>query len=81
MLPLSTVESHDQCFRRLSGGLSSTQVPDRKTLTLHLDRVFEVMEQKVKAALEGTDAVSTCNGQPITGVTLGWLFTGLIPLF
>ena len=57
MLPLSTVES--EAFRRLIGGLLSTQVPDRKTLTLHLDKVFEAMEQKVKATLGAIDAVST----------------------
>ena len=31
MLPLSTVES--QAFRRLTGGISSAQVPDRKSPT------------------------------------------------
>ena len=43
MLPLSTVKS--QPFRRLISGLSSTQVPDRKTLTLHLDKAFETMAE------------------------------------
>ena len=37
MLPLSTVES--QAFRRLIGGISSAQVPDRKSITLHLRRL------------------------------------------
>ena len=59
MLPLSTVES--EVFRRLIAGVSSAQlqVPDRKSLKLHLDKVFEAMEQKVKATLEVVDAVST----------------------
>jgi len=39
MLTLPTVES--QGFRRLIGGLSSTNVPDRKTpVALNLDKVF-----------------------------------------
>ena len=59
MLPLSIVES--EAFRRLIAGVSSAQmqVPDRNSLTLHLDKVFEAMEQKVKTALEVVDAVST----------------------
>ena len=44
MLPLSTVES--QPFRRLIGGLSSTQVLDRKILTLHLDKAFKTMAEE-----------------------------------
>ena len=52
-----------ETFRRLIGGLSSTQIPDGTTLTLHLDKVFEAMEQKVKATLEAIDAVSTTAGE------------------
>ena len=59
MLLLSIVES--KAFRRLIAGVSfaQMQVPDRNSLTLHLYKVFEAMEQKVKTALEVVDAVST----------------------
>jgi len=68
-----------QAFRKLIGSFSSTQVPDRKTLSLHFDKVFEVMEQKVKAALEGTDDVSTTadvwtvHNRSYFGMTVHWL--------
>ena len=77
MLPLSTVES--QAFRRLIGGISSAQVPDRKSFTLHLDKVFEAMEQKVKATLEVIDAVSTTadvwtgHNRSYLGMTVHWV--------
>ena len=77
MLPLSTVES--QAFRRLIGGISSAQVPDRKSLAVHLDKVFEDMEQKVKAALEAIDAVSTTadvwtgHNRSYLGMTAHWI--------
>ena len=66
MLPLSTVES--QAFRRLISGITYAQVPDRKSITLHLDKAFEDMEQKVKAALDAVDAVLT-TADVWTGVT------------
>ena len=66
MLPLSTVES--QAFRRLISGISYAQVPDRKSITLHLDKAFEDMERKVKAALDAVDAVLT-TADVWTGVT------------
>ena len=77
MLPLSTVES--QAFRRLIGGISSAQVPDRKSITLHLDKVFEDMKQKVKAALDAIDAVSTTtdvwtgHNRSYLGMTAHWI--------
>ena len=79
MLSLSTVES--EAFRRLIGGVSSAQVqvPDRKSLTLHLDKVFEAMELKVKAALEVVDAVSTTadvwtgHNRSYLGMTVHWV--------
>jgi len=77
MLTLPTVES--QGFRRLIGGLSSTNVPDRKTpVALNLDKVFEVLEQKVKTTLEGTGAVSTtaylwtAHNRSYFGMTVHW---------
>jgi len=57
VLPLSTVESPG--FRKLIGGICSVQVPDRKSFTQHLDKAFEEMEKKIKAALETIDSVST----------------------
>ena len=77
MLPLSTVES--QAFRRLIGGISSAQVPDRKSITLHLDKVFEDMKQKVKAVLDAIDAVSTTadvwtgHNRSYLGMTAHWI--------
>ena len=75
MLPLSTVES--QAYRRLISGISYAQVPDRKSITLHLDKVFEDMERKVKAALDAVDAVLTTadvwtgHNRSYLGMTLG----------
>ena len=46
MLPLSTADS--PAFRKLIGGVYSTQIPDRKALTLHLDKLFVSMEPKLK---------------------------------
>ena len=46
VLPLSTVES--PAFRKLIGGISSAQVPDRKSLTQHLYKACNEMEKKVK---------------------------------
>ena len=41
------------------GRISSAQVPDRKTLSQHLDKVYDEMEKKVKEALENIDSAST----------------------
>ena len=57
MLPLSTVES--PAFRKLIGGLCCTQVPDRKSFTLYMDRLYNEMIQRVKEALERVEYVST----------------------
>ena len=70
-----------QPFRRLNGGLSSTQVPDRKILTLHLDKAIETMEQKVKAALVPIDTVSTtadvssAHNRSYLGMTVHWVYS------
>ena len=77
MLPLSTVESKP--FKRLIGDFSSTQVPGRKTLTLHLDKAFETMEQKVKVASDLIDTVSTtadvwsAHNRSYLGITVHWV--------
>ena len=43
MQPLSTVES--PAFRKLIRGLCCTQLPDRKSFTLYLDKVYDEMVQ------------------------------------
>ena len=45
VLPLSTVEL--PAFRRLIRGISSAQVPDRKSFTQHLDKGYDEMEKKL----------------------------------
>ena len=57
MLPLSTVES--LAFKKLICGTSSSnvQLPDRKSLTLFLDKAYESM--LVKGALEAVERVCT----------------------
>ena len=57
MLPLSTADS--PAFRKLIGGVYSTQVPGRKALTLHLDKVFASMEPKLKEILKRVDFICT----------------------
>ena len=53
--------------------------PDTKSLTLNLNKVFEDIEQKVKAALEVTDAVSTTadvwteHNRSYLGMTVHWV--------
>ena len=68
VLPLSTVES--PAFRKLIGGMTSAQVPDRKSFTLHLDKAFDEMEKKIKATLEGIDLVSTTACRCMVGTQL-----------
>ena len=71
----------ETAFRVLIGGISSAQVPDGKSFTLHLDKVFEGIEQRGKGALEVTDVVST-TADIWTGHNrsyLGMTATGLIP--
>ena len=77
MLPLSTADS--PAFRKLIGGVYSTQVPGRKALTLHLDKVFVGMESKLKGILETVDFVCTtadvwkaCN-RGFFGMTIHWI--------
>ena len=77
MLPLSTADS--PAFRKLIGGVYSTQVPGRKALTLHLDKVFVSMEPKLKEILKRVDFVCTtadvwksCN-RGFFGMTTHWI--------
>ena len=55
--PLSTVES--PAFRKLIGSICPYQLPDRKSLTQHLDKLYDLMVKKVKEVLEAVDGVST----------------------
>ena len=59
MLPLSTVES--PAFRKLVSGISLAQVslPDRKSFTAHLDKAFDMMDQRVRSTLDGINFVCT----------------------
>ena len=71
MQPLSTVES--PAFQKLMNSICTTQLPDRKSFTQHLDKVYDSMVSKVKQTLEAVDTVSTTVdvGQLITGATWG----------
>ena len=79
MLPLSTVESSS--FRKLINALTSTsvQLPDRKSLTLYLEKAFESMIKKVKEALDGVDHISTtadvwtAHHKSYLGMTAHWI--------
>ena len=77
MLPQSTVDS--PAFRKLIGGVHSSQIPGRKALTLHLDKVFVIMDLKLKATVEKIDFVCTtadvwkaCN-RGFFGMTVHWI--------
>ena len=57
MQPLSTMES--PAFRKLISNICTTHIPDRKSFTEHLDKVYDSMLDNVKQMLEGVDAVCT----------------------
>ena len=79
MLPLSIVES--PAFRKLVSGISLAQVslPDRKSFTAHLDRAFDMMEQRVRNTLDGinfvctTADVWTAHNKSFFGMTVHWI--------
>ena len=77
MLPLSTADS--SAFKKLIGGVHAIQVPGQKAFTVHLDKVFDAMEPKLKEILEGVNFVSTtadvwksCN-KGFFGMTVHWI--------
>lgn len=77
MLPLSTADS--PAFKKLIGGVLAIQVPGRKALTVHLDKVFDAMNPKLKDILEKVNFVSTtadvwkvCN-KGFFGMTAHWI--------
>ena len=78
MLPLSTVKS--LAFKKLICGTSSSnvQLPDRKSLTLFLDKAYESMLVKVKGALEAVERVCITADAWIAnrrslGMTVHWI--------
>ena len=77
MLPVSTVES--AAFRKLIGGICSTQVPDRKSFTAHMDKLYDAMVTKVKEILDTVDFVSTtadvwtAHNRSYLGMTVHWI--------
>lgn len=77
MQPLSTVES--PAFRRLIDNICTTQIPDRKSFTLHLDEVYESMLSKIKQMLEKIDIVCTtvdawtAHHRSYLGMTVHWI--------
>ena len=79
MMPLSTVES--PAFRKLISSFSSGEVsmPDRKSFTSHLDKIFASMEQMVKNILDTTTFVCTtadvwtAHNRSFFGMTVHWI--------
>jgi len=77
MQPLTTVES--PAFRKLIGSVCSYQLPDRKSFTQHLDKLYDSMVKKVKEALEVIDGVSTtadvwtAHHRSYLGMTVHWI--------
>ena len=77
MQPLSTVES--PAFRKLMNSICTTQLPDRKSFTQNLDKVYDSMVSKVKQTLEAVDTVSitvdvwTAHHRSYLGMTVHWI--------
>ena len=57
MQPLSTIDS--PTFWKLIGSICSYQLPDRKSFTQHLEKLYNLMVKKMKEALEVVDGAST----------------------
>ena len=79
MLPLSAVES--SAFRKLVTELLPCPVhlPDRKTLSSHIEQAYESMMRKIKDTLEGVDNVSStadvwmAHHRSYLGMTAHWI--------
>ena len=82
MLPLSTVES--PAFRKLvsqllSSSTQSVEMPNRKSLSLYLQKGYELMVNKIKETLEGVPQVSTtadvwtAHHRSYLGMTVHWI--------
>ena len=76
MQPLSTVES--PAFQ-LINNICATQIPDRKSFTLHLDGVYDSMLSKIKQIFEKIDVVYTtvdawtAHHRSYFGMTAHWI--------
>ena len=77
MQPLTTVES--PAFRKLIGSICPYQLPDRKSFTQHLEKIYDMMVKKVKEVLEAVDGVSTtadvwtAHHRSYLGMTVHWI--------
>jgi len=79
MLPLSTVES--PAFKKLVEGISicNVDMPNRKSLALHLEKAYESMMAKLKETLEEVSKVSTtadvwsAHNRNYLGMTVHWI--------
>jgi len=77
MQPLSTVES--PAFQKLIESICTTQLPDRKAFTIHLDKAYNLMVIKLKQILEAVSTVSTtidvwtAHHRSYLGMTVQWI--------
>ena len=77
MQPLTTVES--PAFRKLMASVCPYQLPDRKSFTQYLDKLYDIMVKKVKELLETVDGVSTtadvwtAHHRNYLGMTVHWI--------
>ena len=68
-----------QHFGNLIGSICPYQLPDWKSFTQHLEKLYDLMVKKVKEALEAVDGVSatadvwTANHQSYFGMTVHWI--------
>ena len=79
MLPISTVES--PAFSKLVYGVSSSnlQLPSRRSMTVFLDKAYDLMIATVKGTLETVESVCTtadvwtANRRSYMGMTVHWI--------
>jgi len=78
MQPLtSAVES--PAFRKLIASFYPYQLPDRKSLTQYLDKLYDIMVKNVKESLEAVDGVATtadvwtAHHRSYLGMTVHWI--------
>ena len=78
-----TVES--PAFRKLVSGLISTSIqsvemPNRKSLSSYIQKVYELMVKKIKETLKGVSLVSatadvrTARHHSYLGITIHWIY-------
>ena len=79
MLPLTTVES--PAFKKLIDSFSPcpVQLPDRKTISLHIEQAYESMMKKIKENLAEVEKVTTtadvwtAHHKSYLGMTVHWI--------